>query len=128
MGWVELHQKLHVAVDFDGTIVENKYPGIGQPIEHALGVLRELQTDKDIQLMLWTARTGKELDAAVEWMAEQGFDWPVNRNPHIEFGRKLVADIYIDDRNIGGLPSWKLIHRHIMVARRRHVAMVWSSK
>jgi len=102
---------MKIAIDFDGTIVEYKYPDIGKEKLFAFETLRELQKQKH-QLILWTVRTGKELDDAVQFCRERGVDfYAVNRNYPEEIydetmSRKIYADVYIDDRNIGGLPGW----------------------
>jgi hypothetical protein len=100
-----------IAVDFDGTLVEHRYPAIGKEILFAFDTLRELQKQKH-QLILWTIRTGKELDEAVDFCRERGIEfYAVNSSyPEEKFeignSRKINADIFIDDRNIGGLPGW----------------------
>ena len=108
-----------IAVDFDGTIVEHEYPKIGKPIPFATDVLKELQYEEHHMLILWTVREGQLLDEAVEYCKERGLEfYAVNKNfpeetQPINTSRKVVADIYIDDRNIGGLPDWGLIYRII---------------
>ena len=57
---------LKIAVDFDGTIVEHKYPEIGKEILFAIDTLKALQKQKHL-LILWTYRTGKELDEGEGW-------------------------------------------------------------
>jgi hypothetical protein len=107
-----------IAVDFDGTIVENKYPDIGKELPFATDALKELQK-KGAQLILWTFRTGKELEEAVEFCRQRGVEfYAVNAQyPEEKWdsaaSRKIVADIYIDDRNLGGLPGWGEIYRMI---------------
>lgn len=93
-----------VAVDFDGTLCENRYPYAGLPNRHLLNVLRQLKDSGEIELILWTCRTGEPLKFAVDWCREQGIEFDaVNENlPRIveQFGgdnRKVFADIYIDD-------------------------------
>jgi len=110
---------LKIAVDFDGTIVEHKYPEIGKEILFAFDTLRALQKQKH-QLILWTYRTGKELYEAVEFCRANGIEfYAVNKSyPEEEFdeeysSRKIEADIFIDDRNIGGLPGWGEIYQMI---------------
>ena len=110
---------LKIAVDFDGTIVEHKYPEIGKEILFAFETLRALQ-DQGHQLILWTFRSGKELDEAVEYCRRNGVEfYAVNSSyPEEEFdedydSRKIDADVFIDDRNIGGLPSWGEIYQMI---------------
>jgi len=110
-----------IAIDFDGTIVEHKYPEIGEERPFATETLRMLIKDRH-KLILWTVREGKLLDEAVEWCRERGVEfYAINRdypeekrenNQH--YSRKLNSiDIWIDDRNIGGLPDWGTIYRMI---------------
>lgn len=104
-----------IAVDFDGTIVEHKYPAIGKEIPFATYTLKKLQK-KGFRLVLWTYRAGKPLDDAVEWCKNHGIEfYAVNSNyPEEVFddtiSRKIDADIFIDDRNIGGLKEWGEIY------------------
>ena len=100
-----------IAVDFDGTIVEHKYPKIGKPLPFAFETLKML-IDAGHRLILWTVREGKELEEAVEFCRKNGVEfYAVNSNypdeiPTDPQPRKIVADIYIDDRNFGGFPGW----------------------
>jgi len=102
---------LKVAVDFDGTIVENKFPAIGKPMLFAFETLKAMQ-QKGMLLILWTVRKGKELDEAVAFCRENGVEFhAVNANyPEErydgEISRKIEADVFIDDRNIGGFIGW----------------------
>jgi hypothetical protein len=102
---------LKIAVDFDGTIVDHEYPNIGKEKLFAFLTLKEL--DKmGAKLILWTFRHGKELDEAVEFCRLNGVEfYAVNRNyPEEVFdesvSRKIDADIYIDDKNLGGFHGW----------------------
>lgn len=109
-----------IAVDFDGTIVTHKYPEIGEEIPFAIDTLKMLINDRH-KLILWSVREGKLLDKAVEYCRERGVEfYAVNRdypeetlenNSH--FSRKLKVDMFIDDRNVGGLPDWGTIYRMI---------------
>lgn len=102
---------LKIAVDFDGTIVDHEYPGIGKEKLFAFQTLKELEKLGAL-LILWTFRTGKELDEAVEYCRKNGLEfYAVNKNYPEEIfdgtmSRKIDADIYIDDKNIGGFPGW----------------------
>jgi hydroxymethylpyrimidine pyrophosphatase-like HAD family hydrolase len=102
---------LRIAVDFDDTIVDNAYPKIGKPKLFAFETLVALQK-KGLRLILWTVRTGKELDEAVEFCKQNGVEfYAVNKNyPEEVFdsntARKIEADIFIDDRNVGGFAGW----------------------
>ena len=103
-----------IAVDFDGTIVEHDYPRIGKEMLFAFATLRELNK-KGHKLILWTIRTGSLLDDAVEYCKQNGVEfYAVNKNyPEEEISanvsRKLNADIFIDDRNVGGFIGWSQI-------------------
>jgi hypothetical protein len=102
---------IKIAVDFDGTIVDHEYPGIGKEKLFAFQTLKELEK-KGASLILWTFRTGKELNEAVEFCRQNGIEfYAVNKNYPEEVydetvSRKINADIYIDDKNIGGFPGW----------------------
>lgn len=95
-----------IAVDFDGTLCENKYPEIGEPNMELIDFLMSCQLNGD-KVILWTCRNEEQTKAAVDWCSERGlvFD-AVNENlPEIitEFGgdtRKIFANVYIDDRNV----------------------------
>ncbi|MDR1683166.1 MAG: hypothetical protein LBS25_07250 [Candidatus Symbiothrix sp.] len=108
-----------IAVDFDGTIVEHAYPKIGKPIPFALEVLKRLQREDHHKLILWTMREGKLLQEAIDYCEKNGLKfYACNKNyPDEEWkeddSRKIGADIYIDDRNIGGLPDWGIIYKII---------------
>lgn len=107
-------RSLIIAVDFDGTIVEHRYPTIGRIRPLAFETLNKIQS-KGHRLILWSHRAGKKLDDAVSFCLSNGIEfYAVNKNYPEEVwdeneSRKILADIYIDDRNIGGLPSWNEI-------------------
>lgn len=94
-----------IAVNFDGTLCENKWPEIGEPNQNLIDKLVESRKKGETKLILWTCRTGDKLEEAVEWCEGHGliFD-AVNENlPEIieMLGgdtRKIYADEYIDDR------------------------------
>ena len=111
---------MNIAVDFDGTIVEHHYPAIGKELPFATETLKKLIQDGH-RLILWTVREGHLLDEAVAFCRERGLefyaingDYPeeeIEKNNH--FSRKLKADLWIDDRNLGGLPDWGTIYKMI---------------
>lgn len=104
-----------IAVDFDGTIVEDRYPKIGKPMPFAIETLQMLQRDGH-RLVLWTVRRGQTLEEAVEFCKKHSIEfYAVNQNFEGEenSGGKLNADIFVDDRNIGGLPQWGEIYQMI---------------
>ena len=108
-----------IAVDFDGTIVEHRYPEIGPEIPFAIETLKML-SDERHQLILWTVREGRLLDKAVEFCKRRGLtfyavnsNYPEENAGHRGFSRKVKADLFIDDRNLGGLPEWGIIYKMI---------------
>lgn len=115
-----------IAVDFDGTIVEHAYPQIGKPIPFAIETLLEIQKDGHI-LILWTVRRGELLQEAVDYCAERGlYFYAENENyrgetiERSEYSRKLKSDMFIDDRNLGGLPDWGIIYNVIKAMAAGH--------
>ncbi|MDR2474277.1 MAG: hypothetical protein LBD45_00315 [Bacteroidales bacterium] len=106
-----------IAVDFDGTIVEHAYPRIGKEIPFAIETLKRLQREEQHQLILWTVREGELLDEAVAYCRKKGLEfYAVNRNSpeddtEMQGCRKLNADVFIDDCNLGGIPDWGVIYK-----------------
>lgn len=107
-----------IAIDFDGTLVEDRFPDIGKPLK---GVKFETLIDdckylqnKGHKLILWTCRSGKRLDEAVEFCYKRGLVFDAVNDDLEEFkanypegmeawrksgkARKVFADYYIDDR------------------------------
>ncbi|MFD2725462.1 BT0820 family HAD-type phosphatase [Hyunsoonleella rubra] len=107
---------LIIAVDFDGTIVEDAYPKIGKPQMFAFQTLKKLQ-EEGHRLILWTYRCGDKLDEAVAFCEDNGIHfYAVNQSfPEEEYtndiSRKINADVFIDDRNIGGFLGWGEIYQ-----------------
>ena len=115
-----MKKKLTLAIDFDGTLVEHKYPAIGKEIPFAVDTVKMLHRE-GYRLILWTVREGALLDEAVNWCTKRGLSfYAINRNYPEEsiqdesYSRKLKADLFIDDRNVGGLPSWGMIYKMIL--------------
>jgi hypothetical protein len=98
-----------IAVDFDGTLCEHKFPEIGDEVGGAFRVLRSLQAAGH-KLILWTMRSngqecGPVLDLAVNWCRVREMEfWAVNENPEQASwtsSRKVYANLYIDDAAMG---------------------------
>ncbi len=113
-----------IAVDFDGTIVNHEFPRIGKEIPFAIDTLKRIQLSHEHQLILWTVREGELLNEAVEFCRSRGLEfYAVNNNYPEEIKktnepRKLKADLFIDDRNLGGMPDWGVIYR--MITTNKH--------
>lgn len=95
-----------VAVDFDGTLVEDRYPEIGA-VKIEMFNLCHMMKEHGVKLILWTSRDGEQLADAVECCENYGlvFD-AVNENVkeiqelfHNDT-RKIYADLYIDDKAV----------------------------
>lgn len=122
-----------IAVDFDGTIVEHRYPEIGKELPFATQTLKMLIEDRH-KLILWSVREGKLLDDAVEWCRKRGVEfYAVNKDfpeedltKNQSFSRKLKADVWIDDRNIGGLPDWGTIYQ--MITERKSYEQILTER
>jgi len=113
---MDLTKTLTLAIDFDGTIVEDAYPKIGKPKIFAFETLKKLQQDGH-RLILWTYRYGKTLQDAVDFCKENGLEfYAVNCSfPNEVYdpkkSRKINADLFIDDRNVGGFYGWGEIYQ-----------------
>jgi hydroxymethylpyrimidine pyrophosphatase-like HAD family hydrolase len=130
---------IKIAVDFDGTIVENEYPGIGKEKLFAFQTLKELEK-KGARLILWTFRAGSELEEAVDYCRKNGIEfYAVNKNYPEEVvddtvSRKIDADLYLDDKNLGGFPGWSEVWQIIFpfeIQEReaeRRIAFNWKKK
>jgi len=115
---MNFQDKLILGIDFDGTIVEDAYPKIGKPRIFAFETLKRLQEDGH-RLILWTYRSDLRLQEAIDFCKANGIEfYAVNKSfPEEQFdsskSRKIYADLYIDDRNIGGILGWGEIYQLI---------------
>ena len=100
-----------IAVDFDGVLCVNDFPRIGDPNDDMVSLIKQTIEDGH-EVVLWTTRNGAELDAAVQWCSSRGLKFanvngpaPSNereyRDAYPTQSRKIYADIYIDDHNVG---------------------------
>ena len=101
-----------IAVDFDGTLVEDKWPEIGEPNKEMFEFLKYLQKEHNIKLILWTSRTDRHLINAIEFCKAQGIEFDaINENiPEVKAltgrdTRKVYADIYLDDKSIPAIQA-----------------------
>ena len=113
---MDLTKTFTLAIDFDGTIVEDAYPKIWKPKLFAFETLKKLQQDGH-RLILWTYRYGKTLQEAVDFCKENGLEFYAvncsfpNENYDPKKSRKINADLFIDDRNVGGFYGWGEIYQ-----------------
>lgn len=107
-----------IAIDFDGTLVEDCYPEIGSPKIFAFETLKEMIKSRH-QLILWTTRTGDQLKAAVDFCESHGVRFYAVNNSFPEerydgqSSRKINCELFISHRNLGGLKGWGEIWQDI---------------
>lgn len=93
-----------IAVDFDGTCVKHKYPLVGEDVDGAVSVLKEL-VRKGHKIILYTMRNGDTLDDAISWFIDNDIElWGINRNPEQyrwSPSSKVFANLCIDDAALG---------------------------
>lgn len=106
-----------IAVDFDGTLVSDKWPNIGKPNIALFELLRYLRQEKGVKLILWTSRNysdkyGDLLEEAIEFCTSKGLEFDaINENIREvieltgEDTRKVYADIYFDDKGVPAMRS-----------------------
>ena len=113
------NKNLIIAIDFDGTIVEDAYPNIGKPMIFAFETMKKLQSEGH-RLILWTYRSDIKLQEAVDFCKQQGLEfYAINKSyPEEEFdgkiSRKINATFFVDDRNIGGFIGWTAVHKLLL--------------
>lgn len=115
-----MSEKLTIAVDFDGTLCEFAFPGIGKQNNHQKELMEKLiQMRKNgHKLILWTNRGDNEnypvLTEAINWCKEKGLEFDaINRNLPGQkklsgWSPKIMADLYIDDKAIN-INDWKTV-------------------
>jgi hydroxymethylpyrimidine pyrophosphatase-like HAD family hydrolase len=95
---------MYIGVDFDGTIVDHAYPDIGEPVPGAIETMKMFQ-EQGHQLILWTMRSGEELQAAVDYLEKNGINlFGINNNPTQKSwtdSPKVYCHVYIDDAALG---------------------------
>jgi hydroxymethylpyrimidine pyrophosphatase-like HAD family hydrolase len=117
-----IDNKLVIAIDFDGTIVEEAYPQLGKLRKGAKKYINKLYDDGHI-IIINTCRSGVHQNAAFKMLIglDVNFDLMNENHPSViaqyhNDSRKISADLYIDDKNLVKLPSWKekykLIKKH----------------
>lgn len=128
---------LIIAVDFDGTIVEHRFPDLGKPVPGAIETMKECIA-LGARIILWTMRSDTEpepyLTHAVDYLKKNGIElFGVNKNPETDWSTspKAYAHIYVDDSALGcpliqstssGRPmvDWSVV-RQVLLARIRGV-------
>lgn len=101
-----------IAIDFDNTIAFSTFPQIECNHPFSAQIISEWRR-RGHYIIIWTCRCGDYLTAAINYMVENGIEFDRINDNHPDnvrqFGfnsRKINADVYIDDRNIGGFAGW----------------------
>ena len=117
-----------IAIDFDGTIVQNKFPAIGELLPNATDVINQLFDDGHY-IIIWTSRNGAQLVNAMNFLIHTGIKFhrindnnPVNTEKYGSNSRKVYAHIYIDDHNLDGFPGWERVLPAVEQAESNHFA------
>ena len=110
-----------IAIDYDGTITEkdSAYPSAGTIRPEAIRVIKKLKEQGNI-LCLWTCRSyeTKTLQIAQNALREKGIEFDYyNESPYTTGSPKIVADIYIDDRMLGGTVNWDWIEKQLCMEK-----------
>ena len=100
-----------IGIDFDGTICEQAHPGIGKLLPKANEVMNKIH--KVHKIIITTCRhTVQDINNMQVFLAQHNIPYDlINENdPDLiaKHGdcRKIYADVYIDDHNLGGFAGW----------------------
>lgn len=108
-----------VAIDFDGTITKtNAFPEIGELRENVKEAINKIAQNNTV--CIWTCRADAYAIAAFNFLNLKNINFSYfNKSPYDKInpnGRKIIADIYIDDNNIfmNHNVDWKQIEKYFM--------------
>lgn len=117
-----------IAIDFDGTLHLGQFPAIGIPAPDAIYAMRQLKADGHY-LIINTARSGDDLLNAINWLLGRGIPFdrvndnePTNVAKYKSNSRKIYAHLYVDDKQVGGLPPWKEIYEEVCLMEANYQA------
>jgi len=106
-----------LALDFDGSIVDDAFPDIGALKSGAKKIINKLH-DEGYYIIIWTCRyTDKEIHSMLRFLSDNKISYDaVNENyPNLDFKPwpKIFYDVLVCDRNLGGIPDWETIYKMI---------------
>jgi hypothetical protein len=118
------NHEYRLVIDFDNTIAYSEYPNIKGLKPNVVEVMQRLHNEGFI-ILINTCRSCPYEQEVYDFLEENKipFDWFNCNDPKliILYGndcRKISGDLYIDDKNLGGIPDdWEeiytLIHKDI---------------
>lgn len=116
-----------IAIDFDGTITtENCFPNISELRPHVVEAIKNLQSHGH-KCILWTCREGIHLERAVSFLHDNDINLSgYNFSPYQLQSRKIVADVYIDDKNVFMVDDvdWYKIEEYILNLEDKNVKII----
>lgn len=116
-----------IAIDFDGTITDkNIFPEIGKVREHAFEAIRHFQ-ELGHKCILWTCRYGQSLIEAINWLSKNNVKMDAyNENLYPLQSRKIVADVYIDDKNVFMVDNvdWYKIEEYVLSLGNKEIKII----
>jgi hypothetical protein len=127
-----------LAIDFEGTLHDGRYPIIGNPQPYAIEVMQKIK-NRGHHIILTTCRPVRMQDVMIKWLSDNKIPYDcINDNlPEnkilFENPRKTYADIYIDNKNILGIPPWNLMYDLIdnkpaIMALHRYLPLIVKNK
>lgn len=116
-----------IKIDFDGTIVQDKFPLIGEPLPMAIETIKKLMVH-GYKLILWTCREGEKLKDAIDFLKSKEivFDvvnegHPDNPFAHLGKNRKPYCHYDYDDKNFGCIIDWQKFHDYFFIEKKYHI-------
>jgi guanylate kinase len=108
-----MNRKIIVAIDFDGTIATEVYPGCGELIPGARETINWLK-DLGHTIIINTCREDEHAEVAKKFLTENNIPWDIfNENSQVKIDiygndcRKISCDVCIDDKSIWSLANGK---------------------
>lgn len=117
-----------IAIDFDGTLHTGRWPDIGSPAPYAVDMMQKLKADGHY-LIIWTCRENRQQTEAINWLLDKQIPFdrindnvPGQTELYGNNSRKVHTDLYVDDKQVGGLPCWDEIYNEVCLMEANYKA------
>jgi hydroxymethylpyrimidine pyrophosphatase-like HAD family hydrolase len=117
-----------IAIDFDGTLHTGRWPDIGSPAPYAVDMMQKLKADGHY-LIIWTCRENRQQTEAINWLLDKQIPFdrindnvPGQTELYGNNSRKVHAHLYVDDKQVGGLPCWDEIYNEVCLMEANYKA------